>query len=79
MLSFLETNVGTIIISIILGLGLATLFKRACKGNKCIVINSPSKEKVDDKLFQYKGDKTCYKYDSYITKCDKEIKETIEI
>jgi len=79
MLSFLETKVGTIIISVILGLGLSTLFKKACKGRKCIIINSPSKDKVDDKVFQYKGDKTCYKYDSYITKCDKEKKETIEI
>lgn len=79
MISFLETKVGTIIISVILGLGLSTLFKKACKGSRCIVINSPAKEKVDDTVFKYKGDKTCYKYDSYITKCNKEVKETIQL
>ena len=79
MLSFLETRVGTIIITIILGLGLSTLFKKTCTGDRCIIINSPEKEKVDDQVFKYKGDKTCYKYDSYITKCEKQEKEIVNI
>ena len=34
----LENEVGRGVISIILGLGLAALFRRACKGNNCIIV-----------------------------------------
>ena len=37
----LEDNTGRIIISIILGLGLASLFKKVCHGRNCIIIKGP--------------------------------------
>ena len=56
----INSSQGRIVMSIILGLGLATLFKRACKGNNCVIFEKAAEEDVDDKTFKY-GDK-CYKF-----------------
>jgi hypothetical protein len=66
----LESEMGGIILSIILGLGLAALFKQACKGNDCIVVNGPKMSDV--KKYYYKIDDDCFKYTPIATKCDKE-------
>jgi hypothetical protein len=66
----LESEMGCIILSIILGLGLAALFKQACKGNDCIVVNGPKMSDV--KKYYYKIDDDCFKYTPIATKCDKE-------
>ena len=71
MLSFLETEIGRILISVIWGIGLSTLFKRVCKNKKCIVIESPNPKDIGEKYFKYKGDNNCYRYDTYISKCRK--------
>ena len=48
----MNSSQGKIIISIILGLGLATMFKRVCKGRKCIVFEKASDEEIDNKIFK---------------------------
>ena len=55
-----KTESGIIILSILLGFGLATAFKKVCKGNNSI-------KEVRDTF--YKIDDDCYKYTPYITKC----------
>lgn len=57
-----------IIISIIWGLGLATLFQRACKSRDCIIMKGPSPSKIKDKVFKY-NDK-CYVYNTELSKCE---------
>lgn len=64
----LNTKEGSIIISVILGLGLASLFKKACKDNNCVIIKSPPKNKIIGKIF--KEDNKCYKYNPVSTKCN---------
>lgn len=64
----LETEMGGIILSVVLGLGLSALFRQACKGNECIVINGPKSN--DIKKFFYKIEDDCFKYTPYVTKCD---------
>lgn len=64
----LNTPTGQIFISILLGLGLATLFKKTCTDEKCIVFNGPVIEDIKDKTFKH-GEK-CYKYKSEPGKCD---------
>lgn len=63
----LNSKVGSIIISIILGLGLAALFRKACNDNKCIVIKGPNVEDVNK--FFYKIEEDCYKYSPVFTEC----------
>jgi len=63
----LKEKQGKIILSILWGLGLATLFRRVCKGRNCIVIKGPKPNKVDDKIFRF--NKKCFKYNSEATTC----------
>jgi len=64
----LESSLGKIIISILLGLGLASLFQKVCNDRSCIQFNGPIISEIDGKIQQY-GD-SCYKYDMFHTKCD---------
>lgn len=63
----MNTEFGAITISVLLGLGLAALFRSACKDGKCVVIESPPAEDTD-KYF-YKIDSDCYKYTPVAAKC----------
>ena len=66
---FVHTETGKLIMSILLGFGLASLFRSVCKGKDCIVFHAPPLEKIQDKVYK-SGDK-CYKYQSIASKCDK--------
>jgi len=59
---------GKIIISIILGLGLATLFRRVCKDRDCIVFRAPDIKKIHNQIFKF--EEKCYKFYEEIEKCD---------
>ena len=64
----LDTKKYKIIVSIILGLGIATLFRRACEGRNCIIIKGKSPAAVEKNSYRYKD--KCYKYKSVSAKCN---------
>jgi hypothetical protein len=64
----LNTELGKVFISVMIGLGLATLFRKVCKDKNCISFNGPVISEVDGKIYRY-GEK-CYKYSSSATSCD---------
>jgi hypothetical protein len=64
----LYTNIGRVFISILLGLGLATLFRKACVDKNCIVFNGPVITEFEDKIYKH-GEK-CYKYSMESSRCD---------
>lgn len=64
----IQDQKGQIIISIIWGLGLATLFRKVCKGRNCIVIEGPNPSELNDKIFLFNS--KCYKYKSENTNCN---------
>jgi hypothetical protein len=64
----LYTDLGRIFISIILGLGLATLFRKVCTDKNCILFNGPIISDLEGKIYKH-GDK-CYKYSTRTDKCD---------
>lgn len=64
---FLDSKVGQIILSIILGLGLAAVFRKVCKDNNCVVIEGPKVSDVNK--YYYKLEENCYKYTPYVTSC----------
>jgi len=66
---FVHSSTGRYMMSIILGLGLATLFRQVCKGSQCKVLRAPPLEEIDEEVYKI-GDK-CYKYDKNSVKCDK--------
>jgi hypothetical protein len=64
----LNTPIGIAFISILLGIGLATLFRKVCNDKNCIVFNGPVLNEITDKTYKF-GEK-CYKYDIEPAKCD---------
>lgn len=58
--SFINSGKGKIILSILLGFGIATLFRKACKDRNCLVFNAPSINKIQNKIFGFNN--KCYKY-----------------
>jgi hypothetical protein len=62
-----DTKIGRIIVSVILGFGLATMFVKVCKGSGCIVVQGPPIKEIQKSI--YRIDDTCYKYTPIVTKC----------
>jgi len=46
--------------SVLLGLGLATLFRKACTDRSCLVFRAPPLSSIKGKTFKY--DEKCYKF-----------------
>jgi hypothetical protein len=64
----LNTSLGKFFISVLLGLGLATLFRKACNDKNCLQFNGPVISEIDGKIYQH-GEK-CFQYTSTPTQCD---------
>ena len=64
----IHTDFGKTLLSIILGLGLASLFRRVCTDKDCIVFKSDNLNETTNKMFK-EGDK-CYKFEYNVDKCD---------
>jgi hypothetical protein len=70
----LNSKMGKVALSIILGFGLATLFRKVCTDKNCIVFNGPVISEEDI----YKHDEKCMQYKMESTSCDS-AKKTIDI
>jgi hypothetical protein len=68
----LYSKTGRIIISIVLGLGLASIFRFSCKNNNCLIFKAPSIEKIRSKVFKF--DNKCYKFNEIAGKCNNDKK-----
>jgi hypothetical protein len=64
---FLHSERGKIIMSILLGFGLASLFRTVCKGKKCAIFHAPPLDDFKDKIYRNNG--KCVKYTPVATKC----------
>ena len=69
MEKYIHTRTWKIILSILLGLGVASLFRSVCKGKNCITFHAAPIEEINNKIHKY--DNKCYSYVSNVTKCDK--------
>jgi hypothetical protein len=63
---FIGSKTGVIILSAILGLGLACIFKMSCDSHNCIVYKAPEYDKK--KIIRY-NDK-CYEPHEHMETCD---------
>lgn len=66
-----------IVLSIILGFGLSTLFRRVCKKRDCIVFKAPHNEKIDGKIFKH--NENCYTYNTTSVTCNNDKKKMVEM
>ena len=67
ILSAIHTTNGQYIISFILGMGMASLFRKVCKDRNCIVFRAPDFEEVTKNIYTY-GDK-CYAFKKSSVAC----------
>jgi len=67
-----NTPLGKIILSIILGLGLASLFRKVCTDKNCIHFKGAAIADIDGKTFMH--DNKCYKYSAKSSKCSEKHK-----
>ena len=65
--NLLKNNTGKLIVSCILGLGLASLFKKVCIDDSCLIIKSPPKEEIEGSVFKHENKR--YTYSPEITTC----------
>ncbi len=73
---FVHSKTGKIIMSIILGVGLATLFRTVCTGNRCQIISAPPMEEITDQTYRI-NDK-CYTFEKNAVSCTRQ-KQTVPI
>jgi hypothetical protein len=66
---FIHTETGRIMMSIILGLGIASLFRTVCKGDNCIHFVAAPIEKIKEKVFNL-GNGKCVNYSPVPSKCN---------
>ncbi len=64
------------IISIILGLGLASLFRKACHDRNCIVFKGASIDKVKDKVFSFEN--KCYSFEPTSVSCNSKVEKIVD-
>lgn len=74
---FLYTKFGRVLMSILLGFGLASMMRKVCKSGECFRFDAPKYEDaVKGKTFQYNG--VCYQFELQAVSEDP-TKTTIEI
>jgi hypothetical protein len=65
---WLHSDTSKYIISVILGLGLSTLFRKECVGEKCIHFIAPPFKELEKETYMY--GKKCYTYTTLPQPCE---------
>ena len=68
---FVNSTRGKYVFSILLGLGLATLFRKACNSRNCLVFKAPTLSDIKDKIYGHNN--KCYKFKEQTVSCNNEI------
>lgn len=63
----MATDAGAIVVSLLLGLGLAAIFRRACHGDGCLVLRAPDAGEIARSHYKVGAD--CYKYTPRVVPC----------
>ena len=64
---FIQSHYGRMIIAVILGFGLSTLFRKSCDKKKGLRFKGPSLKEIDGQVYSY-NDK-CYQFKPNNIKC----------
>ena len=59
-IAFIKTKESKIIVGILFGFAVASIFRSACYGRKCIIYKAPEKEKIVNQIHKYED--KCYTY-----------------
>ena len=70
--NIMYTDRGRFILSIILGLGLATIFRNYCKGKNCYDFIGPKQNEIKDQVFSFDSNNDqCYTMREKTVNCNK--------
>ena len=73
----LDSETGKIIVSILLGLGLSTLFRKLCSDRNCLAFYGVPEDKILNKIFQQ--DENCFRYQPRSTRCNADVKTIVTL
>lgn len=73
---YIYTKPGSIVLSCLLGFGLASIFREICDKKSCMIYVGPSKDEID-KI--YKWNNNCYKLKENPIKCPSSSSNTKKI
>ena len=80
MLEIFTKRPMVILISVLWGIGLATLFAGVANKRNCIIVRSEIPSELEQKIFQYPElENRCWQYKSYLQPCSKEIYKVVKI
>jgi hypothetical protein len=80
MLEIFSKRPMVVILSIVWGIGLATLFASVANSRNCIIVRGELPSDIEKKVFQYADLKDkCYTYKSYIAPCVTETHKIVKI
>ena len=71
----MKTNIGRMILSIILGIGLASLFRKSCESRNCLIFHAPSFKEINENVYKYNN--KCYKFKEHSVRCNKTNKKQV--
>ena len=71
---FVHSETGKIIMSILLGFGLASLFRTVCKGKGCLQFYAAPLDEIKDKIYKNKKNKKCSTFSPNYSKCNLHMK-----
>lgn len=69
LLSSMHTKNGKLLISIILGIGAASIFRKVCTETNCLDFRGPDLQEVKDSIYGHND--LCYKFTPQSVTCNK--------
>lgn len=69
LLDLLNSERGSMVASMILGLGMATLFRKTCGSGNCILVRAPDVDALRHHIYELDG--VCYKYTPRAVTCSR--------
>ena len=80
MLEIFKQKGIVILVSILWGFGLASLFSSVANRRNCILVRGEHPNEIEEKVFQYPDiEDKCYQYKSYLSPCKNEIYKSVKI
>jgi len=73
LLNAMKTNFGRNMISIIIGIGIASLFRKTCDTKDCMIFKGPEFDKISETTYKYNN--KCYKFSEKNVSCNKNKKQ----
>ena len=72
---FMHDDNAKYIISILIGLGIATIFRKACKNDDCYIFKGPFTSEIHDNIYSFNN--KCYKFLPKNIKCNTKQKQIL--